>query len=338
MNSKTILLAILIGITFQSSADEDHQAFIVNGSYADTTAFPSYVALFVDLLAYNNTYYKGSYCGGTILNSTHILTAAHCVYSTNPDSSLYTLFTTVVPNLQYESDFPYGITEKKRVAKIYYPDSFNRSTLDNDLAILQLESALKTISSINYAVRPDSGSVYRASEIEFYAVGHGNTETGEDNVDSLQKASLYYVSNSACKYKNMSDSKLCMSGNIDALNGLEASTCQGDSGGPLFWYYGGEYIQVGVTSYGPASFCGDSNYSATSVFTEIYDYNDWINSVLAGSTAEKFVATEAKREAYIANPPSSTDTGSSNTDTGGLLSVLALFWLLLITFFRKACC
>ncbi|NIY91964.1 S1 family peptidase [Vibrio diazotrophicus] len=328
MKKQVAILSTLLGVCSHASAAEDYTAYIVNGSYADITTFSSYVALFVDLIEYNNTYYEGSYCGGTILDSTHILTAAHCVYSADPDNNLYSLFTTVVPSLQYESYFPYNITEKKRVAKIYYRDDFNSSTLNNDLAILQLESALTTINTSYYANRPSTGTTYRSTSETFYAVGHGNTKTGVDDKDDLQMASLKYVDNSACNYSNMTDTKLCMEGVVSPSNGLEASTCQGDSGGPLYWYTGGNYIQVGLTSYGPATFCGDPSKSATSVFTEVYDYESWIDSVLAGTETAKYVATDAKRKAYVDNI--GKESSSSGDSGGGSLSFISLlimgFW------------
>ncbi|WP_165313788.1 S1 family peptidase [Vibrio ziniensis] len=331
MKRRFASLLAIIAASYQVSAAEDYQSYIVNGSYANITTFSSYAALFIDLIDYNGTYYEGSYCGGTILDSTHILTAAHCVYTSDPDNSLYSLFTTVVPNLQYESYFPYNIPEKTRVAKIYYRDDYDSSSLNNDLAILELESELLTISESNYSIRPSTGSDYRDVSESFVAVGHGNTETGVDQVDYLQRATLSYVPNSSCEYGNITDTKLCMEGAVSLSNGLETSTCQGDSGGPLYWYSGGEYIQVGLTSYGPGTFCGDSRYSATSVFTEIYNYADWIDSVLAGDETAKYVVTEATRLAYVGI----SDSSSSTSDNGGSLGSWFLVFMSLFVAIRR---
>lgn len=333
MKKKAAILSTLIGVCSHVSAAEDYTAYIVNGSYANITDFPSYVALFVDLIDYNNTYYEGSYCGGTILNSTHILTAAHCVYSTDPDNNLYSLFTVVVPELQKESDYPYNINEKKRVSKIYYRDDYNSSTLNNDLAILQLESKLTTINSSHYANRPSTGTTYRSASETFYAVGHGNTKTGIDDNDDLQMASLKYVDNSSCDYSNMTNTKLCMEGAVSPSNGLEASTCQGDSGGPLYWYSGSNYIQVGLTSFGPSTFCGDASKSATSVFTEVYDYQTWIDSVLADTETAKYIATDAKRQSYVDRI--GQESSSSGDSGGGAFGFMSLLFMTLLALVRR---
>ncbi len=333
MKFRVCLLSALASLSLHAYASEDYQAYIVNGTEASVVTFPSYVSLFVDLIDYNNTYYEGSYCGATILNDTHILTAAHCVYSTDHDNSLDSLFTVVVPQLQDESYFPSNVTEKQRVSKIYYPDNYESDSLNNDLAILELESSLITISSSDYAILPSEttgiDTDYRDVSEQFYAVGHGNTANNVDEEVVLQKALLTYVENSACRYNNITDTKLCMEGEVSSSNGLEASTCQGDSGGPLYWYNSTEYVQVGLTSFGPSTVCGDPNYSATSVFTEVYDYREWINSVLAGNETAKFTVTEEKRQAYV------DSLEPENSSGGGSVSYLFLIVLGFISFVRN---
>ena len=102
-------------------------------------------------------------------------------------------------------------------------------------------------------------------------------------------------------------------------SGLYGGTCQGDSGGPVYWLDGADYRQVGITSFGPET-CGGSS-DVTSVFTEIYDYKDWIDSVVAGNETPKFVSTNAKRAAYI---NSLTPSGSGGSVSYGLLGMLIL--------------
>ncbi len=338
MKIRICLLSAVASLSLNVYAAEDYQAYIVNGTDASVTTFSSYAGLFVDLIDYNNTYYEGSYCGATILDDTHILTAAHCVYRTDHSSNLYSLFTVVVPQIQTESDFPENVIEQQRVSKIYYPNNYDDDTLNNDLAILELESALTTISTSDYATLPSVttgvDTDYRNTDEVFYAVGHGNTSEGVDDEDSLQKALLTYVENSSCNYNNMTDTKLCMEGEVSTSNGLEASTCQGDSGGPLYWYNSTQYVQVGLTSYGPSSKCGDATYSATSVFTEVYDYKSWIESVLAGNETAKFTATEEMREAYI-DSLDADDDSSSDSDGGGSLGAFYLALMGIVVLIRK---
>ncbi|MEZ9465113.1 trypsin-like serine protease, partial [Vibrio splendidus] len=107
-----------------------------------------------------------------------------------------------------------------------------------------------------------------------------------------------------------------------ATSGLYGGTCQGDSGGPVYWKDGADYRQVGITSFGPDT-CG-GNSTVTYVFTEIQDYEAWIDSVIAGTETAKFVSTDAKRTAYV-NAHTSTGSGSSGGSVSfGLLGMLML--------------
>ncbi len=91
----------------------------------------------------------------------------------------------------------------------------------------------------------------------------------------------------------------------------------------MYWRDGVDYRQVGITSFGPGT-CGGTS-TITSVFTEIYDYRNWIDSVIAGTETAKFVSTDAKRTAYV-NARTSTGSGSSGGSVSfGLLGMLMLF-------------
>lgn len=306
------------------ASNADVTPYIVNGSYALVTDFPSMASLFTDRIDYDGVYSTGPYCGATILDPTHVLTAAHCIYG---DENAQ-LFTVVVPQLQDTSQFPNGSIQNVRVSEVFYRSDYSNSLNDllrNDVAILKLESALN-IDSVNDVVKRPSDDTYRIVSNEFVAVGHGDTSSGYDSTTLLQKAALNYVDNTTCAMaftdgSALTDNQICFNGDYSTFTGLYNGTCQGDSGGPVYWKDGVDYRQVGITSFGPDT-CG-GNPSVTSVFTEIYDYKDWIDSVIAGNETPKFVATDAKRTAYI-NARTSSGSGSGGSVSFGLLGMLML--------------
>ncbi|MDN2668081.1 trypsin-like serine protease [Vibrio sp. 14N.309.X.WAT.E.F5] len=311
--------------TAESAPDVGVTPYIVNGSDASVTEFPSMASLFIDRIDYDGVYSTGPYCGATILNPTHILTAAHCIYGNEEGQ----LFTTVVPQIEDTSQFPNGNIQKARVSEVYYRSDYSNALSDllrNDVAILKLESALN-IDSVNDIVKRPSSDGYRSSSEVFTAVGHGDTRTGFDGTTLLQKANLNYVDNATCKTvfaagDELTENQICFVGDV-AVSGLYGGTCQGDSGGPVYWKDGSIYRQVGITSFGPET-CGGSS-RVTSVFTEIYDYEAWIDSVIAGTETAKFVSTDAKRTAYV-NARTSSGSGSSGGSVSfGLLGMLMLF-------------
>lgn len=318
---QTLLFSAIVAITASSSANE-FSSQIVNGSYADVTTYPSYIALFIDKSDYGGRPNQlGNHCGGTLLDKQHILTAAHCVYGYT--SAL--LFTVAVPKLQHESDYPSNVIEKQMVNQIYYKSSYSSTTYRDDIAILKLATPLNSSNYNDFVKHPAVGddALYRDSHEAFHAVGHGNTKSGADEKDTLQYAQLEYVDNLQCNVYNVDTSdNLCM-GWSAPVDGLDNGTCQGDSGGPLYWYTGGEYVQVGITSFGPST-CGDPGVVPNSVFTEVLDHKDWIDSVLAGNETAKFTATDAARYEHVeASKPRSSESGGS-TGTFTLLSLLLI--------------
>ncbi|MDV7103832.1 serine protease [Vibrio sp. TH_r3] len=269
----------------------DIATYIVNGTNTSTSSYPSYARL------YYNEFGNFGYCGGTFIDATHVLTAAHCVDLNDEDiSEVNLLFTVAVPNLDDEDDI--SNAQLHYIAKFYVHEEYDSNYLINDIAILKLESAVNIGS---YAEILDESS-YRSDGANqtFVAVGHGNTETNEDATTVLQQAKLDYLDNSACNdyygYVGAPDTQLCMSGAIS--NGLRKATCNGDSGGPLYWTDSSNNRQVGITSYGPADGCGNTSVVATSVFTEVADYATWIANVQTGLVEPTYITSESDREYY----------------------------------------
>ncbi|NOH62279.1 trypsin-like serine protease [Vibrio sp. RE88] len=302
--------------------------YIVNGSYANVTTYPSIISLFKDRIDYDKKYYVGSYCGGTLLNDQYVLTAAHCIYGDEEKQ----LFTSAVPKLQNESDFPYSVIERVMVNEIYYKSTYNDSTLTDDIAILKLATPMQTSSSADYVVRVSTGddATYRSTSETFHAVGHGNTEPGADNNDNLLFTQLQYVANSSCNVYTGVDTSanLCMGWPTPSSNGLDNATCQGDSGGPLYWLDGSIYKQAGITSFGPASGCGNPAVEPNSVFTEVLDHEAWIVSVLSGSETPVRTISDSDRTSYL------NSTNSSGGGGGGSLGYLS-FLLISAALFRR---
>ncbi len=318
------ILIALLSVNFISplpaQAALDVTTYIVNGDDVDVDTYPSTVAFFYDSIEYNGYYYSGSFCGGTYLDSTHVLTAAHCFY----DSDEARLFAVAVPQLQNESDYPYAsYIERLRVSEVYYPDDYANTSSQlypNDIAIITLEDAM----GLGEAITTASNESYRSSSESFIAVGHGNTSTGVDDADSLQAAALNYVDNSSCQlvFTNgdaLTDKQICFGGDYSDATGLRNAVCSGDSGGAVYWQDGDTLTQVGITSFGPVT-CGDPDADVTSVFTEITDYQSWIDDVLAGNVAPTLTATDAERTEYIATYGVLGGSSSTRSTNNSLVS------------------
>jgi secreted trypsin-like serine protease len=317
-----------------TESNVDISPFIVNGTNASTSDFPSIASLFIDSFEYDGVYYTDPYCGATILDPQHILTAAHCIYGNERAQ----LFTVVVPQLEDVDDYPAGNIQRYRISEVYYRNDYNndiKSLLANDVAILKLSEDMSVNSNIEAVILPkdkdwdenDYRLLYPGS---FVAVGHGDTQSGFDATTSLQKVALDLITNTECVKifgEELTQSQICFDGKTSDSNSLNGGTCQGDSGGPIYWNDGSDYVQVGITSFGPIQ-CGDPTVGATSVFTEVNDFNAWITSVLDGNETPKATSTNLKRTAYLNQHGSIQTVSSTSESSGGALSALLLGALL----------
>lgn len=299
--------------SFASNAEEvTVTPYVVGGGGADVANFPFMASLMFEYDSQPGTIYP--FCGGSVLDATHILTAAHCVYDTAPYQVSSMKVAIDANNAQ-----DMLIAQKVAVKNIYYPSNYNDSTLINDVAVLELSQPLPTYSSSHQVALSDSLMSYRMINETFTIVGYGrlDSETKNASLDFL-KAEVEYVIPSDCNiWANFttSNKQICAKGNSFDGSNLVTATCQGDSGGPLVWLDGGIKKQIGIVSFGPAV-CGDDTLAAQSVFTDVSQYKDWILKAKNGEI-------------------SPTISVSSNSSSGGSIPLIGILLLSLFGLYRQ---
>ncbi|MDW1505826.1 serine protease [Vibrio sp. Vb5031] len=344
------ICSVLLLTNTSTASSEEYSTYIYNGLTTTTDTWPSYAALYYDASSYTGVY--GQYCGATIIDANHVATAAHCISDGSGGlNEEYLVYTAVLPQLSNSNQFLSGAVENIRITNVYrhpdYVDSSSESSVPwpNDIAILELEDDMN-VSSSDYAVLAESTQAdsYRVEDESFIAVGLGMTESGSYS-DQLLYTTLTYVPTDSCDM-GAGENQLCMQGAYNASTGVRNSTCSGDSGGPLYWYDDdlAEYVQVGITSYGWDG-CKSSTSSDTSVFTEVADYSDWIESVLNDEITPDLVVTSTMRDSYNTTVEDADDIDVSGDDesdyqansgsSGGSTSFGAVFFLLMAAFIRK---
>ncbi|KID64680.1 Peptidase cysteine/serine, trypsin-like protein, partial [Metarhizium brunneum ARSEF 3297] len=197
-------------------------------------------------------------CGGSLLDSTTVLTAGHC----QPKR------VTSVRAGSLNKDSGGVVAEVESV--VVHPD-YKRfiGEVNNDIAILKLSTPIQESEIISYAKLPASGS---SPVIGSIAVAAGWGTTGPlskgDVSDKLLKVAMPIVdiNSDSCKASSavqLPDTKVCAVGGGD--------TGKGDSGGPLIDQETGQLI--GIVSIGP-------RYTRISSYIRfIDDVNNGINGV-----------------------------------------------------------
>ena len=97
-------------------------------------------------------------CGGSIIYSKYILTAAHCVTDVTNFTLKTTLIVAGVTNLKKATN-----SNKYQVEKIYFNSNFNASDelSPNDIAIFKLKRPIKFTSNIRPICLPNSVNDYK---------------------------------------------------------------------------------------------------------------------------------------------------------------------------------
>nr|BAM18077.1 serine protease [Papilio xuthus] len=162
---------------------------------------------------------------------------------------------------------------------VHVHPEYKRSRKYHDLALLRLVTPIRTSRNAFPACLYTSET---EPTISLYITGWGKTDVTKAGTSKvLLKAMLQIVPRESCNAMYTTSRKLpngILDGQICAgdPNGV-MDTCQGDSGGPLqgFTSKDGHLRIVGVTSFG--SGCGSV---VPGVYTRIYKYLDWIESLV----------------------------------------------------------
>ncbi|XP_037941400.1 prostasin-like [Teleopsis dalmanni] len=243
-------LVLIIGISTNSIAGNRlPQQRIINGQYISISRHPSTVSLRM-----NGT----PICGGSIVTSSIVLTAAHCFI--DPTAS-YTIL--------------YGCTSLDNCGNVrdvltyYIHPNFDHNTYDYDLALVITS---KIIDFHAYSQPIAIGRVLPSDNTNVTIFGYGATQEGGSSKRILQEATIPIVNSATCQVGNF---PYFISSNMFCTVGKDKDACQGDSGGPVIY----NRTLVGIISWGIG--CGRSDrYGVNTNIPKMYNYiNDLITQL-----------------------------------------------------------
>jgi len=200
-------------------------------------------------------------CGGSILTTTKIVTAAHCVRGV------------MIPYVGVRAGSSYRTSGGVQilVRRIIEHEDYNVPIyFDNDIALMFLESPLTFGAGIQAITLPPQGQIV-AHGTDSRVSGWGALQQGGSPPEILQVVTVPIVSNDICgaayiDLNPITDGMIC-AGDLE-LGGRDA--CQGDSGGPLV---------VGTVLHGIVSWgygCAQPGFPG--VNARVANFRNWIDS------------------------------------------------------------
>jgi secreted trypsin-like serine protease len=273
----TSLVALVLAATSVSSAFAITSApSIIGGQEIDIDEAPWQVGLLRPAFP-GDTQWDRQFCGGSIINETWIITAAHCVVDIADQPSQVSVFAGSADLEQPTGTYEYP-ARRILIHELYAGDF-------HDIALIELDTPISLVPGQSEAIDlPYSldSAVWPAQKTNVFVSGWGE-QTGYEVGDYpsiLRGANLTVLAGPTdikCgAYKSSEWNpyyEICV-----GSPSTPRDTCQGDSGGPYViqananGFGGAEPTLAGITSWGEG--CANPKYPGFA--TRVTSYIDWI--------------------------------------------------------------
>uniref|UniRef100_A0A3P9AXX7 Peptidase S1 domain-containing protein n=1 Tax=Maylandia zebra TaxID=106582 RepID=A0A3P9AXX7_9CICH len=236
---------------------------IVGGQAARAGSWPWQVSL---------QRFGSHFCGGSLINSQWVLTAAHCFQTSTP-----TGLTVNLGRQSLRGSNPNAVS--RTVTQIIKHPNYNSGTNDNNICLLRLSSPVTFNNYISPVCLAASDSIFY-SGVNSWVTGWGNIGSGVPlpPPQNLMEVEVPVVGNRQCNCNygvgRITDNMICA-----GLSAGGKDSCQGDSGGPMVSKQIGRWIQAGIVSFREG--CARPNLPG--VYTRVSKYQTWITSQISSN-------------------------------------------------------
>eukprot|EP00804_Cyclotella_cryptica_P024832 CCRYP_001781-RA/>CCRYP_001781-RA protein AED:0.18 eAED:0.09 QI:0/0/0/0.75/1/1/4/0/378 len=230
-----------------------------------------------------------SFCAGSLISPHAVMTTAYCVTDTkNWYPAKYVEF----HRHSFLSDdgvkrIYINNTNQCDGDVVYHPE-YNDTTIENDVAIIFLHTAITDITPVQLNEDPNVPVAGAPLDV----AGWGRTDLDNQAQSPVpHAASVDYLTNEECTKKpyRWREEQIYISMMCAFADGKDA--CNGDGGGPLVMGKpestgggpsGNPPVQVGIVSWGK----GCANNKFPGVYTRVSEVSDWVKSTVCSRTGE----------------------------------------------------
>jgi len=259
-----MIAALILLVSVASAAARS--SYIVNGRDAVLGAYPWQASL----------QFEGShFCGGALISSEYVLTAAHCI-TMGPQGGFKVVLGLHDQKRTVGQPEEYDVESTIAHADFSMPGGGNFIT--NDIAIIKLAEPYNTGNAYAQVIEmAEHGDEFDGDNCKLTGWGR-LSGIGNKLPDILQEVDTTAITTDACSQKWKSWGFKMIQTQICFFNG-KGGACQGDSGGPAICEKDGNWVLAGVTS-GGSPVC---NVRKPSVYTRVSEFRDWITENTAGA-------------------------------------------------------